>query len=99
MDTSKRTRRRRPRLPPLTFDIVQDEEALERATDEVLLAVPELRRLSARIRRAQEALRSVVDDDGFEAYLRLEQTVNARFSEAVMIVVRWAFAAGRRSRR
>lgn len=99
MPTSKQTRRRHSQLPPLTSDIVRDEEALEHATDALLLSVPKLRRLAARICEAQEALRSVVDDKGWDGYLRVEQVANDRFAEAVMLIVRWAFAAGRKSQR
>jgi hypothetical protein len=87
------------RLPRLTSRILAAPDRLCRALDELLLASPEHHALSRRIRRKQRQLRRLVEDDAWRTYLQMEEIVNERAAVEIELVVRWAFAAGARSRR
>jgi len=43
---------------------------------------------------AQEGLRRVVDDDGWNAYLIVEAAPTARLEASALVLVRWAFIEG-----
>lgn len=83
-------------FPP---DLVSAEEAIDLVIDSVLLGSKRLRRLSKNMLKAQQRLQHAVDADGWRAYLLLEQLVNERAEEEMHFLVRWALAAGARSRR
>lgn len=55
-------------------------ELIELFIDEALAGSKGIRRLTKRARAAQERLRSVVDAEGWTAYLSLEAVVNERTS-------------------
>lgn len=83
-------------FPP---DLVSDDEAIDLVIDAVLLGSKRLRRLSKKILRAQQRLQHAADADGWRAYLLLEELVNERADVQMHLLVRWALAAGARSRR
>ena len=82
----------------LTAKMLKDHEAVGDAIDRVLLASKAWGKASRRIRKAQGRLRRIVSFDGWMAYLRLEEIVNARAAIEMEVVVRWAFEQGVRRR-
>ena len=44
----------------------------------------------------QEELRGLVNAEGWEACLRVEEVANARGARLLVLVARWAFEEGRR---
>jgi|SRR5580658_6914143 hypothetical protein len=80
----------------LTAAIVNDDDALAMAINELLLGSKTIRRLSKRVRRGQERLQQVVDRRAWNRYLRLEGIINDRTSRETDLIVRWAFEAGKR---
>jgi hypothetical protein len=46
--------------------------------------------------RTRDELRSVVTRTGWDVYLHVEAAWSARFSDALVFVVRWAFEQGQR---
>lgn len=83
-------------LPP---DLVSSEEAINLVMDAVLIGSKPLRAMTKNVLKAQRKLKKAVDDDGWRAYLKLEEVVNERASVQMELLVRWALAAGARSRR
>ncbi len=86
----------RPRTPCLTSDIMADDDALALMIDELTLGSKRVRKLSKKVRRAQDRLRKVVKSKAWAKYMKLEQIVNHRAGEEVNLLVRWAFEAGKR---
>ena len=68
------------------------------AVDDLVHHEPELRVMARRIIELQERLRALVDDEGWRAYLDAEAASNARLSAVGLLVARWAYREGRRSR-
>lgn len=87
------------KLPTLDTRILDDEDALTWAIDELLQADDNYQRLTGKILRVQKRLRTLASDESFAAYIRLEEAVNARFGDALVVVARWAFLAGLHSGR
>jgi hypothetical protein len=84
------------RAPCLTADIMNDDDALALAVNELLLGSPIVRKLSKRVRRGQDHLERAVDRRAWKQYLKLEEIINDRTSRETDILVRWAFEAGKR---
>jgi predicted nucleic acid-binding Zn-ribbon protein len=84
------------KTPCLTAAIVNDDDALAVAMNELLLGSKTIRKLSKRVRRTQERLQQVVDRKAWKRYLKLEELVNDRTSQETDRIVRWAFEAGKR---
>jgi predicted nucleic acid-binding Zn-ribbon protein len=84
------------KTPCLTAAIADDDDALAVAVNELLMRSKTIRRLSNRIRRAQERLQEVVDRRAWERYLRLEEIINDRTNRESDLIIRWAFEAGKR---
>jgi hypothetical protein len=84
------------KAPCLTTDIMNDDDALAMAINELLLGSPVVRKLSKRVRRGQDRLERAVDRKAWKLYLRLEELVNDRTSRETDLLVRWAFDAGKR---
>lgn len=80
-------------------DLVTHDEAIDLVVDAVLLGSKQLRHLSKKILKAQRRLQRSVDRDSWKLYLALEELVNERASVQMDLLVRWALAAGARSRR
>jgi hypothetical protein len=84
-------------LPPcLTAAIVNDDDALSLAIQDLLLGSPAVRKLSKRVRRGQDRLQKAVDRRAWKRYLKLEELVNDRTSRETDLLIRWAFEAGKR---
>ena len=84
------------KAPCLTADIMNDDDALAMAVNELLLGSPVVRKLSKRVRHAQDRLQKVMERRAWKRYLRLEEIINDRTSRETDILVRWAFEAGKR---
>lgn len=89
-------KRKRRQLPRLDTSVLQDDDTLTRALDELLRHSRRLRCHCRKILRRQSALRARVDARTWRALLELEETQVARFSDSLDLVARWAFAAGLR---
>jgi len=89
-------KRKRKRLPQLDTRIINDYDALSEALNELLRDDRQLRRRHREILRCSEAIRRRVDDRTWRALLELEEVEVARFSDALDLVARWAFASGLR---
>ena len=83
-------------FPP---DQIDSDEALDLVIDAVLIGNDGLRKLTMQILKQQKKLRHAVDDDGWKAYLKLEEVVNERASAQMDLLLRWGLAHGSRSRR
>lgn len=83
-------------FPP---DQIDADEALDLVIDAVLIGNGGLRKLTKQILKKQKRLHGAVDDDGWKAYLKLEEVVNERASKQMDVLVRWALTHGSRSRR
>jgi hypothetical protein len=86
------------RIPVLTAEILADADALSTMIGELLVSTKTYRKLSKRVRRAQDRLQKVVTDKAWKRYMRLEEVVNERTGEETDTLVRWAFEAGVRHR-
>jgi hypothetical protein len=84
------------KAPCLSAAVVNDDDALALTINELLLGSKVIRKLSKRVRRAQDRLERVVDRRAWKRYLRLEETINDRTSRETDLLVRWAFDAGKR---
>ncbi len=84
------------KTPCLTAAIMNDDDALALALQELLLGSKVVRRLSKRVRRGQDRLQDAVDRKAWKRYLKLEQLVNDRTSRETDLLIRWAFEAGKR---
>ncbi|MGH7295919.1 MAG: hypothetical protein ACRELB_13335 [Polyangiaceae bacterium] len=82
--------------PCLTPEIVADDDALALAIQDRLLGSGAMRRLTRRVRRAQDRLQRVVNREAWARYMVLEEHVNDRSSQEVDLLIRWAFEAGKR---
>ena len=80
--------------PTLTPEIVADDGQLAAAVDELLRTDPGLAKLQAKVVQAQARLRAVLDDEGWAAYLGVDDAVGERLAEAVIVIARWAFYEG-----
>jgi hypothetical protein len=84
------------KAPCLTAEIMNDDDALALAINELLLRSPAIRKLSNRVRRGQDRLERAVDRRAWKRYLKLEEVTNDRTSRETDLLVRWAFEAGKR---
>jgi len=78
---------------------LDDDDTLTWAIDELVRGDDNYQRQTKKILRMQTRLRAAASDDAFAAYMRLEEAVNARFGDALVLVARWAFQAGQHSGR
>ncbi len=88
--------RKKIERPTLDPDIIADEEQLFEAIEKVCTMDRRWQRLRQAVRRRQEDLRRLADNEPWSAYLRLEEAVNARAVREHDLLVRWAFDEGRR---
>lgn len=85
--------------PPTLVRKFFDDDALTWAIDPLLKADDNYNRQTKKILRMQKRLRAAACDEAFSRYLKLEEAVNARFGDALVVVARWAFRAGLHSGR
>lgn len=78
--------------PPRLTDAV-----VAKATDGILRR-GYLRLLASRIRQHQDALRRVLSDEAWNAYLRLEEVSSERLDAAMVRAARWGYRLGSRRR-
>jgi hypothetical protein len=84
------------KAPCLTAAIMDDDDALAMAVNELLLGSKSIRRFSKRVRQAQERLQQVADRRVWKRYLQLEEIINDRTNRETDLIIRWAFEAGKR---
>jgi len=84
------------KMPCLTPEIISDDDALALAIQDMILGSRAMRKMSKRVRCAQDRLRRVVGRKAWARYMVLEEIVNDRASREVELLVRWAYEAGRR---
>ncbi len=84
-------------LPALDLAVVENEQELAAAVDDVILRVtrldPELGRLQAELLLQEEALQSAFPE-AWPQFLLVEELVNARTAELATRLARWAFTEG-----
>ena len=85
-----------PELPALTPELVEDEELLASAVDEVVRLDPVAAHRAAEIVEHQGWLRDVVDADTWKLVLEIDARQTERWADVVVRVVAWAFEEGRR---
>ncbi len=85
-----------PEIPSLDLETVGDDEQLGVAVDVVVVCDREARERATEIVRYAEALRAILDEDTWRLFLVFDERTNARFSELLLVVARWAFVEGRR---
>ena len=83
--------RPRPKLDATTAD---EDQKLAVVVDHFIHTEPSLRAQQARVVELQHRLWGLVDDEGWRAYLALDEATTARFADALVVVARWAFEAG-----
>jgi integrase len=84
------------KTPCLTAAIMNDNDALAVAVNELLVGSKTIGKLSKRVRQAQDRLQRAVDRRAWKRYLRLEEIGNDRTSQETDLIIRWAFEAGKR---
>jgi hypothetical protein len=77
----------------------EDDESLAALVDSFIFGDPDARARQSDTLALQHELRGQVDRDAWATYARLEEVVNARWSELSLVLVRWAFNEGRRAGR
>ena len=82
----------------ITSEIIADDERLGEFIDKILLSDRILLRIQRQIVRRQRALRAVVDDEQWHAYMHVEETFTDFHGRAVVAVVRAPYKVGRRQR-
>jgi len=85
----------RKSLPPLSPKVLVQDQALAKAIDEVLAANSV--DLQQRVAEARQQLQTMLTADQWEAYLAVEQAVAARWAEASVTLVVWAFNEGQKN--
>jgi hypothetical protein len=75
----------------LTPEIMGDDDALALAIQDVLVKSRAMRKLTRRVRRAQDRLKRVVNGKAWARYMVLEEHVNDRASQEVELLVRQAY--------
>jgi hypothetical protein len=84
------------KAPKLTGKIVRDDLALSDAIIAVLSNSKGRRKFTKVILRQQRRLQHAVSPAAWKLYLHIEEAVNDRASYEEDLLVRWAFAEGRR---
>jgi hypothetical protein len=81
------------------WGLLSDDSALDDVISEVLGRSDEYRRLSRRVRGAQDALQRAVGRKPWLLYLRLEEIVNDRVAFETRLIARWALRHARAAAR
>lgn len=92
-------RPRRRRLPALNSTIVTDDQGLGAALAGLLRRDASFRRSQRQSIKRQAALQRIASRRAWKLYLALEEVQVACLSDALDLVAKWAFAAGRRFER
>lgn len=83
------------KLPALTSEIIVNKSALKKAVN-AALDTPRLQESTRKVLRLQRRLRALLNGEQWRAYMLLEEAVNDRIAEESLVIVRWAWAEGRR---
>lgn len=85
--------------PPLSPEVVADEQSLWAAIEQVICSDSALDDLARLIVGRQRQLRRMVGDqsDAWLVYLGVEQATTERLERAAVRIALWAFEQGRRS--
>jgi len=78
-------------LPRLTPEVLSDDQKLWEAIELFISSDKELLALGKKVVSLQNQLRGVVDDDGWNKYLRIEELTTARLGQICIKLVRFAF--------
>lgn len=81
-------------MPRLDRSVLANDEQLLDAIEELLTDDAAYKAFRKRVLKRQQNLKKLSTDDGWRAYLRIEEVVNARAEHVVLTVVRWAFEQG-----
>jgi hypothetical protein len=84
-------------LPVIDQETAEDPDALAALLDEVIGNNPAARRAQARIAQLHDQLQGHVAPVDFALVLGAEELSNARWTDLTLVLVRWAWAEGRRS--
>jgi len=90
----RRRRRVRRHLPRLDYRDIEDDERLDGKIDEVLDADDSQRLRRERILVRQAVWKRRVSEDAWRTFLKLEEATTARWSDALVTILRWAFIEG-----
>lgn len=83
-------------LPPLTPELVEDDERLAAVADEVVRLDPTASRRAHEIAEHQSWLRDAVDAETYRLVLEIEARQTERWADLLLVVAAWAFGEGRR---
>jgi hypothetical protein len=84
--------------PKLTPDVLADQSKLGGILDAVVSTDDNYRRLTQKILVAQDRLQQLVSEDAWVEFLLLEEAVTERANITSLLITRWAFLEGRRTR-
>jgi hypothetical protein len=90
---------RNTKRPALDLKTLKDAAKLDDVLNEVVAGDLKTRAMSKQVLSLQNRLRRLVDDRGWQTFLKLEELVNGRTWAINVVVARWAFLEGRRARR
>jgi hypothetical protein len=85
--------------PTLSPSIVEDDEALAEAVDQIIFMDVAARERLAEIGRYTEALRAfraALDPCAWQLLLRIDELTTARWADLTVGIAKWAFEQGRR---
>lgn len=81
-------------MPHLDPSVLADDDQLLDAIDQLLADDAAHKGFRKKVLKRQQRLRSLTTDEGWRAYLHIEEVVNARAAYVVLTVARWVFEAG-----
>jgi hypothetical protein len=83
-------------VPQLDPDVIEDDQLLAMAVDAVMGRDSRAKALMVSINDHGVWLRGAVDADTWQLVLRIDELATERWSDLTLVLVRWAFAEGRR---
>lgn len=81
--------------PMLTPEGVSSDATVIAQIDRLLRHDPQHQVHAREILKTRDELRAAVTRAGWDSYLHVETALGARFRDALLLVVRWAFERGR----
>jgi hypothetical protein len=83
-------------LPPLSAEVVGEDEVLGDAADNVIRSDPAARERAARIVERHAWLRDMIDPAAWSVFLDLDALTTERWADLAVLLVRFGFEQGRR---
>lgn len=83
-----------PTLPILSEAIVQDDEDLAAAVDEVVRGDADAAAIAEEIASVREDLRQELVPEAWRTFLRIDELSSAKLSDLLVVIARWAFTEG-----